>query len=298
MRLGWLAVSTWCVAAAAQEPAAPDMVAAQPDHQAAAVHETPPHVAEPPITRRVVLSHRAQPRVRFAALPAELVEGDDVALGWEVSEGVYSVSIVGDWADAALGGEPRDHEQQVLTPARDKAPGALRWQVPWLDTVAVRLKLKGFARDASVVGVAEATLPYRPRPLRDRREDGVYVWLTGSHGQRLYLQERDRLVWNAVCSGAEGGRLLPAWAHPERPHDHLGVFDVQWKTEDHYSSLNPLWRMRYCLFFLAGHAIHATSRNMYRYLGEPASHGCVRLHLAEARWLFPRVPRGTRVEIL
>lgn len=32
-------------------------------------------------------------------------------------------------------------------------------------------------------------------------------------------------------------------------------------------------------------------------LGEPASHGCVRLSLEDSRWFYENVPQGTRVEI-
>lgn len=32
-------------------------------------------------------------------------------------------------------------------------------------------------------------------------------------------------------------------------------------------------------------------------LGEPASHGCIRLSIADAKWIYDHVPAGTRVEI-
>jgi lipoprotein-anchoring transpeptidase ErfK/SrfK len=45
--------------------------------------------------------------------------------------------------------------------------------------------------------------------------------------------------------------------------------------------------MPYSIFYRGGYAIHGTSD--IRRLGGPASHGCVRLHTANARELFQMV---------
>ncbi|MGB0084569.1 MAG: L,D-transpeptidase [Rhodomicrobiaceae bacterium] len=57
--------------------------------------------------------------------------------------------------------------------------------------------------------------------------------------------------------------------------------------------------MPYSIFFNGGYAIHGTYA--IRRLGSPASHGCIRLHIANARELFEIVSSygrdGTRIVI-
>ncbi|MCW2309140.1 L,D-transpeptidase [Rhodobium gokarnense] len=52
----------------------------------------------------------------------------------------------------------------------------------------------------------------------------------------------------------------------------------------HYSSKYHNSPMPHSVFFRGGYAIHGT--NAIRRLGRPASHGCVRLHPANARRLY------------
>lgn len=56
--------------------------------------------------------------------------------------------------------------------------------------------------------------------------------------------------------------------------------------------------MRYSLRYHGGHYIHATTRNYYSALGQPASHGCNRLTLEDARALYLMTPIGARVEVI
>ncbi len=57
--------------------------------------------------------------------------------------------------------------------------------------------------------------------------------------------------------------------------------------------------MRYYLAITSSgsHGIHATYPNMYRYLGRPASHGCIRQHRKDAAILYDLVPVGTPVYV-
>lgn len=52
----------------------------------------------------------------------------------------------------------------------------------------------------------------------------------------------------------------------------------------HYSSKYENAPMPNSIFFHGGYAIHAT--DAINKLGRPASHGCVRLHPQNARWLY------------
>ena len=68
----------------------------------------------------------------------------------------------------------------------------------------------------------------------------------------------------------------------------------------HYSSKYENSPMPYSVFFYGGYAIHGTG--YVSRLGSPASHGCVRLHTANAAelyYLIKRVGRGnTRIRIV
>jgi hypothetical protein len=77
---------------------------------------------------------------------------------------------------------------------------------------------------------------------------------------------------------------------------HEGTFRVHFKSRDHTSSLYRTW-MPFALFFSGGQAVHYSpyfARDGYN----GASHGCVNLRdFDRARWLFDRVPVGTRVYV-
>lgn len=82
----------------------------------------------------------------------------------------------------------------------------------------------------------------------------------------------------------------------EETHNHSGVFKIKRKEIHHVSGIygSP---MPYALHYFEGHWIHATEPKFERLLGKPASHGCVRLQLENAKWLFHRTPVGTTLMI-
>jgi lipoprotein-anchoring transpeptidase ErfK/SrfK len=63
-----------------------------------------------------------------------------------------------------------------------------------------------------------------------------------------------------------------------------GKFWVNWMTPMHYSEQYEYSPMPYSIFFHEGYAIHAT--NELKRLGRPASHGCIRLSLENAKILY------------
>ena len=75
-----------------------------------------------------------------------------------------------------------------------------------------------------------------------------------------------------------------------------GTFRVNSKSRDHHSSLYRTW-MPFAMFFSGGQAVHYSpyfARDGY----SGGSHGCVNLRdFDNARWLFDRVPVGTRVYV-
>jgi lipoprotein-anchoring transpeptidase ErfK/SrfK len=78
-----------------------------------------------------------------------------------------------------------------------------------------------------------------------------------------------------------------------------GTFHPQSMARHYFSKKYYNAPMPHAIFFYYGFAIHGT--NDIAQLGGPASHGCVRLHPANAATLFALVerqgPRNTRIEI-
>lgn len=76
-----------------------------------------------------------------------------------------------------------------------------------------------------------------------------------------------------------------------------GSYRVQRMERMWYSRKYDMSPMPHALFFRGGYAIHGTYA--IRQLGRPASHGCVRLHPANARALFGlvRAYGGARVVV-
>jgi lipoprotein-anchoring transpeptidase ErfK/SrfK len=102
--------------------------------------------------------------------------------------------------------------------------------------------------------------------------------------QRMTVKKQDgeMIVWK-VSSGRPGF---------ETP---TGVSNVQRMDAEHLSDEYDQAPMPYAIFFYRGLAIHGTYE---RGLGRPASHGCVRLAIDNARELYSWVEQyGAKIEI-
>lgn len=71
-----------------------------------------------------------------------------------------------------------------------------------------------------------------------------------------------------------------------------GTWRPKWTKRMHYSSKYDWSPMPYSVFYNRGYAVHGT--NYVRRLGRPASHGCIRLHTANARKFYNLVKRHGR----
>lgn len=71
-----------------------------------------------------------------------------------------------------------------------------------------------------------------------------------------------------------------------------GTWRPKWTTKMHYSRKYDYSPMPYSVFYNRGYAVHGT--NYVRRLGRPASHGCIRLHTANARKFYNLVKRYGR----
>ena len=100
---------------------------------------------------------------------------------------------------------------------------------------------------------------------------GVFITVDKSE-QRMYVETPDAtFIWD-VSTGRKG------YTTPS------GSFQPYLLRPMHYSSKYNNAPMPHSIFFYGDYAIHATSET--NKLGRTASHGCVRLHPKNARWLF------------
>ena len=106
--------------------------------------------------------------------------------------------------------------------------------------------------------------------------------------QTMTVHKDGRVIhrWK-VSTGRSGYRTPTGTYGPKRMH-------TMWHSRKYQMSPMP-----YSIFFRGGYAIHGT--NYVSKLGRPASHGCVRLHTANAKRLFQLTrqvgPKNMRVRI-
>ncbi len=100
-----------------------------------------------------------------------------------------------------------------------------------------------------------------------------------------------------------GGNVLHSWQISSGRRGYLtptGRFRPQWMAKQWYSRKYDMAPMPYAVFFNGGIATHGTT-SVHR-LGQPASHGCIRLRTANARTFFNLVKqygrRNTRISVV
>ncbi|MEE4236199.1 MAG: L,D-transpeptidase [Anderseniella sp.] len=75
-----------------------------------------------------------------------------------------------------------------------------------------------------------------------------------------------------------------------------GAWRAKWTAKMHYSRKYYNSPMPYSVFYHGGYAVHGT--NYVSKLGRPASHGCIRLHTANARAFYNLVNKYGRKNTL
>jgi lipoprotein-anchoring transpeptidase ErfK/SrfK len=99
--------------------------------------------------------------------------------------------------------------------------------------------------------------------------------------QRMYVSVNGEERYVFTVSTAGRGYVTPtgSWK-PYRMH-------TMWHSRKYHNA-----PMAHSIFFYGGYAVHATDQ--LKRLGTPASHGCVRLHPADASTLFSMVLKAGR----
>lgn len=171
------------------------------------------------------------------------------------------------------------------------------WQPPPMRSKVIVVK----SDEVLAPGQKRPTITYTmPAPKNPEVvvEPKVKLIIVSIADQRLfaYGDDKESPLASFNCSTAVGGAILPRGSKSDSPHNHIGEFTIDNKDIDHVSGQYNC-PMPYALHFFEGHWIHATEPKFYPQLGQPASHGCVRLHLNDARWLYSHTPFGCKLTI-
>ncbi|MAS07432.1 MAG: hypothetical protein CL534_22445 [Ahrensia sp.] len=94
--------------------------------------------------------------------------------------------------------------------------------------------------------------------------------------QRMTVKADGRVLYHWPVSTARPGYRTP-----------VGTFAPYRMEREWYSTIYDYAPMPWSIFFLRGYAIHGTTD--IAHLGQPVSHGCVRLDPDNARTLFRKV---------
>ena len=119
------------------------------------------------------------------------------------------------------------------------------------------------------------------------RADVLVAEVNLSAQQLTVIYRGEPLAHWKVSTGRAGFRTPPGTFRPQRMY------------RDYYSRQYDDAPMPNAIFYDRGYAIHGSYET--RSLGRPASHGCVRLHPADAEKLFDLVvtvgPENTRIRV-
>jgi len=114
------------------------------------------------------------------------------------------------------------------------------------------------------------------------QRESCEVWIYVSKSDQtlyLYIDGRFEQSW-LVSTGVAGRRTPDLDRHPNgRIYDRYN--SVKFPGGDY----RGLGNMPYAIFIAGGIALHGTPSSNWKYLGRPASHGCIRQHPDNAKYL-------------
>lgn len=247
------------------------------------------------VTTSAIMGHAQELAITGPAREA-LIEGRTYTITWQAN-GLQNVSVSAYGTRTPLGDVSRGDFDIPIADNIPASDGGVSWMVPWVDSIEVAIRLDGFDESGQLVAVDERRYAFCPAAMAFRLADGIYLDLHDRTDQRLYVQSNHRIVHVYISSSSRNYLWMPPNRHLDIPHDHAGVFRVLEKIPNYWSRLFKV-PMPYAMRYLGGHFIHATSPDMYEYLGGPASSGCNRLTEYDARELYEQSPIGTRVEVI
>ncbi len=224
-------------------------------------------------------------------------QGEDVLITVNVLDPeTQSVSLYLSGQRTMVGGRSRGRLIEVITkptpPPVDevaKRRTSVSYHVPFLDGVDFHLVAKAFGMTGEMVAKSQIPVRFIPSVVPKDMTEGVVV---SKSLQRLYGVRDGSIVTSYLVSTGrwhpDGGGPTPAMKTRiinKMKLAHSKKYDVDMRYWNAISSDGS-------------YGIHATYRNLYRRLGRADSHGCVRLHLADAQQFYSAFPVGTPVYVV
>lgn len=119
------------------------------------------------------------------------------------------------------------------------------------------------------------------------KKDKCKIWaeISKAH-QQLNLYEDGVLIYTWDVSTGAAGHGTPNFDR----HPNGRIYDQYSSSKYPGGDYNGLGNMPYAVFIEGGFAIHGTPEGNWPYLGQKASHGCIRLHPDNA-FIFNRLVR-------
>ncbi|MGQ9730926.1 MAG: L,D-transpeptidase [Candidatus Zipacnadales bacterium] len=268
----------------------------------------PPPPARPALMQQIVAADeevvqqawlRAQPPSITLLTPqpqTEWTEGESAEITWETTGPISYVRLYYYGDRCRLGGQSRGMFEGFIT---EKAPntGRFTWKVPWVDALSLNLRIAGLNENDEKLADDAVGVRFRPRIMANLKDKGTLIAISKTH-QRLYLQQAGKIVRQHIISTAAGGYWTPTMKPGSVDGRRGRMGQVFSKSLNAWSSRYHCWMPYWMAITASGsHGIHATSPPFYRALGQPASHGCIRQHHADARVIYSMVPVGTPVYI-
>lgn len=136
--------------------------------------------------------------------------------------------------------------------------------------------------------------PSQNKPYPDVKQHPNMWMKVNLKKQRVYLMDGNSALYTMRCSSGKNGATPTGTYHIENirgehfytPSEKMGGnYYVAWKGNDFLFHSVPVDKN--------GHYIAKEAKK----LGHPASHGCVRLSVADAKWVYENIPVGTKVVI-
>lgn len=112
-----------------------------------------------------------------------------------------------------------------------------------------------------------------PKAGCTRIDCGVFAHIIKSE-QRMYLYVDGQHIGTYATSTGVAGHRTPNF--DKRPNGR--IYDRYTSRRYPGGDYNGLGNMPYAVFIHGGFAIHGTAKSNWSKLGQPASHGCVRIH--------------------
>ncbi|NLO74265.1 MAG: L,D-transpeptidase family protein [candidate division WS1 bacterium] len=250
---------------------------------------------EAPLATLVVKEIELTPRLQFISPGAneEWLENATATIQWLTVGPIKHVRLYYYGDRTKLGGGSRGSFSGLISDAIPNE-GSYRWTVPWVDARSFMLRLAGYDEEGKLMAETERVVRFRPSEASGL--NGTYI-VVSKRRQRLWYYQNDHLRWISIVSTAAAPFSTPNM-RPGSSGRRGAMGRIFYKTPNAFSRMyqvNMPWWM--AITSSGSHGIHATSSGFYRYLGSPASHGCIRQHRQDAKRLYDMVSVGTRVYV-